>query len=236
MFVSNGTKDKVVTMTDFKQDARFASLRQVETYWESLRRGQLVPYRSEVDPRGIEDALSYAFIAERVCPGEARMRIAGTHLNDVLGMEVRGMPISTLIDPEDRAQLGKLVEEMFTIPAAITLRLTAGWSIGKPALEASLLLLPMRNDLGEIHRVLGCFESSGRIGRTPRRFSIADVEIRRLKAKPMGHGPRSKREEKVLAKVKTFAEAPAPFRHAAVALNGKQTHVPYLRVISDNDD
>ena len=57
-----------------------------------------MPRRAEIDPRGIENALEYAFILERIAPGMARIRLAGIHLSDLMGMEVRGMPLTSFID------------------------------------------------------------------------------------------------------------------------------------------
>ena len=57
----------------------------VEAYWTALRGARLVPSRSEVDPRGIEAALDRAFVAERIAPGVARLRLAGAHLADLNG-------------------------------------------------------------------------------------------------------------------------------------------------------
>ncbi len=75
----------VITMSGYQQETRFRALSQVEAYWEGLRQGRDVPMRSDIDPRGIEDALEYAFILERIAPGLARLRVAGSHLSDVMG-------------------------------------------------------------------------------------------------------------------------------------------------------
>ena len=63
---------------------------QMEAYWRALPRSQIVPRRSDIDPRGVENLLRHAIILERVAPGVARFRIAGQHLSDLTGMEVRG--------------------------------------------------------------------------------------------------------------------------------------------------
>ena len=55
---------------------------QMRAYWEGLRADRLVPQRAEVDPRGIERALEYAFILDRIAPGIGRFRLAGMHLTD----------------------------------------------------------------------------------------------------------------------------------------------------------
>jgi len=151
-------------------------LAEVRAYWEGLRKGRAVPGRAEVNPRGIERALEYAFILERIAPGMARFRLAGMHLNDVLGMEVRGMPLSAFFMPEARKQISQVLEEMFQHPAVAELGLVAEAGFGKPALTARLLLLPLSSDFGDVNRALGCLVSEGKIGRTPRRFVVSSAQ------------------------------------------------------------
>ncbi|MCA0920718.1 PAS domain-containing protein [Pseudooceanicola nanhaiensis] len=167
-------------MARFADQARFGAIAEVEAYWQALRAGRLVPRRSDIDPRGIERALEYAFVLERIAAGLARLRIAGTHLSDLMGMEVRGMPLSTFFTPESRAQVGEVLEQVFDSPAIATLTLTAERGIGKPALEGKVILLPLMSDLGDVTRVLGCLATQGAVGRAPRRFEITGVETRPL--------------------------------------------------------
>jgi len=164
--------NNVIAMNRHRPDPRFAHIAQVEAYWDALRGRRLVPRRSEVDPRGIESALEYAFILEQVAPGIGRLRIAGGHLGDLLGMEVRGMPLSAFFQPEARDDLAHCLAQVCSGPVTARLSLLAETGIGKPPLEARLLLLPMRGENGGINRILGCLDSSGSIGRTPRRFTI----------------------------------------------------------------
>lgn len=170
----------VIDMSPFLQDNRHPALREVEGYWQALRAGRLVPRRSDVDPRGIERALEYAFIVERIAPGLARLRIAGSHLGDLMGMEVRGMPISAFFDPGARNLLGEALEQVFDGPATAELTLSAETGIGKPAIDARMLLLPLKSDLGDITRALGCLSTQGPVGRTPRRFRITGHRVTRL--------------------------------------------------------
>ncbi|MDE1130590.1 MAG: PAS domain-containing protein, partial [Ascidiaceihabitans sp.] len=99
-------EQNVVKMNNYRTDTGFSALSQVESYWEALRGSRLVPKRSEIDPRGIEYALEYTFVLERIAIGMARFRIAGSHLCNIMGMEVRGMPLSSFITPSGRKTLG----------------------------------------------------------------------------------------------------------------------------------
>ena len=80
--------NRVIDMTDFRAARRFRAPGLVESYWEALRAGRPAPARGELDPRGMEDALEYAFILERDAPRTSRLRIAGRHLCDLAGDEI----------------------------------------------------------------------------------------------------------------------------------------------------
>jgi len=160
-------------------DVKHPAIAQIDAYWEALRGDREVPLRSEIDPRGIDQALENAFILERIAPKVARFRLAGMHLNELLGMEVRGMPVTALFEPADRGTVTTLLEHVFEQPAKARMRLTAApgsWSQSGPAGE--FLLLPLRSDLGDISRALGCLVTEGRpMGRAPHRFGIAAQQV-----------------------------------------------------------
>lgn len=170
----------VITMSDYQPHSGYAPLSLVEAYWDALRAGREMPKRAEIDPRGIENALENAFILERVAPGVARLRIAGTHLHDVIGMEARGMPITAFFERDDRTRVAGILEEVFQTPASAELRMTAAASLGQPALDARMVLLPLKSDLGDVSRILGCLVVNGDLGTVPRRFDLSGVDIRRL--------------------------------------------------------
>lgn len=198
-------------------------LAQVDAYWHAVRGGRLVPERADVDPRGIEGALSHAFIVERIAPGHARIRIAGTHLGDLMGMEVRGMPLSAMFEPVARPQLHEAVTDLFRMPCVLRFAMLSEGRIGKPSLRATLALYPLRNDLGEISRALGCVVAEGPIGRAPRRFSITHVARSPL---------RSKEQDAQLLTQQTETQRPARAAGLAEAASDfDTTDVPYLRVV-----
>jgi len=168
----------VVAMSDYHQETGFAAISQVEAYWEAIRSNRLLPKRSDIDPRGIEQALENAFILERIGPGVARLRIAGSHLSSLLGMEVRGMPITAFFTATARTTMTELLEEVVQTPATCMLRLQSPSVGGQPALTGRMVLLPLKSDLGDVSRILGCLITKGDVGPTPRRFDIARKELR----------------------------------------------------------
>jgi hypothetical protein len=171
------TQSPVVDMTARQDRIRFAPLAQIEGYWDALRGTRMMPQRSEIDPRGLKGALEYCFVLERIAPGLARLRVAGAHLGDLMGMEVRGMPISSFLTSDARQEFGKALEEVFETPAKAIVTLTAETSFGRPPLKAKMILMPVRSDLGDTSRILGGFMTDGDIGRVPRRFNVDSIEI-----------------------------------------------------------
>ncbi len=150
----------------------FALVQQVRGYWQALCVAGQAPMRAQIDPRGLNAALGQTFLAERVAPGVGRLRVAGMGLADLLGMELRGMPLSCLIDPASRAQVAAGLDLVVDHGAVVEMDLSAAGSFGRPALRARLVLLPLRDEDGGTHRILGCLEVVGAIGRAPRRFAV----------------------------------------------------------------
>ena len=170
----------VVSIETVRARTSHATLNQIEAYWEGLRQGRLVPDRQDVDPRGLTGALSNAFVLERIAPGLGRFRVSGGHLTDLMGMEVRGMPVSAMFEPTDREGIRDALEAVFSEPAVARLQLLTENGLGRPAIEGEMILLPLKSDLGDVTRVLGGVVLTGEIGRTPRRFKIAGQTRRTL--------------------------------------------------------
>lgn len=199
-----------------------AALSDFVAYWQNRRVAGDVPRRTDIDPRGIEALLSNAFIMERIAPGLARLRIAGMHLSDLMAMEVRGMPVSALFTPGHRDALARYLVRVFDEPAMLRLSLRARGGVGTPALTGTMLILPLRSDLGDISRALGCLVTHGTPGTGPRRFDIDRASVTPLDTfhpeRLAETGPQAPNEA-------AFAEASAPFEPALPAER------PYLRLV-----
>lgn len=226
------TQQNVLAMSDYQPHNGYAPLSLVEAYWDALRVGREMPKRAEIDPRGIESALPYAFILERVAPGVARMRIAGSHLHDVMGMEARGMPLTAFFEPDARTQVAGLLEEVFQTPGTAEVMMHSTASLGQPALDARMILLPLKSDLGDVSRILGCMVALGELGEVPRRFDLRSINMRRLATAP----DRKRPTEQETAQ-HGFAEAKKAFTRAAEPVNshGEKKRPPYLRLIVSDE-
>ncbi|WP_282151227.1 PAS domain-containing protein [Ruegeria atlantica] len=169
---------KIVAMDRFDSGHSLSPIRQAEAYWTALLTGDGVPMRSQIDPRGLENILEYTFVLERIAPGLTRFRLAGRHLNQLAGMEVRGMPLTSFFELGARDQIKTVSEQVFAQPAIANLTLGSSGRLGRVQLQARMLLLPLKSDLGDVSRILGVTVSDGVIGATPRRFTISETNLR----------------------------------------------------------
>ncbi|WP_246175159.1 PAS domain-containing protein [Paracoccus limosus] len=170
-------KGKLLHLADYETVQPDRIVGELRGYWEGLRQGRAIPARADIEPRGIRRALDYAFILERIAPGAARFRLAGRHLIDLMGMEVRGMPICSLLNTSSRGRLSDVLETVFRGPQIAEMRIESPASYGRPQLTGRMLFLPLRSDLGDVTRALGCLVAEGSVGQSPRRFDLIDDEV-----------------------------------------------------------
>lgn len=168
---------QLLRLSDFDRNQPARILNELRAYWHDLRHGRSVPCRSDIDPRDIPRVLDHAFILERIAPGAARFRLAGSHLIDLMGMEVRGMPACAYVTPTSRGRFSDVLESVFKAPQIAEMRLQAPRDYARPPLEARMLLLPLRSDLGDVTRALGCLVAEGALGAPPRRFDLVGDEV-----------------------------------------------------------
>jgi hypothetical protein len=187
----------------------------LKTYWERLRAGRIAPFRAEIDPREFEVALENMFIVERIAPGNMRIRLAGMKVCEMMGMEVRGMQPGLFITQDDRARFERLLEVVMSEPAVVELMLEARGRSGP--FRATMLLMPLRSDFGEINRVLGCTSGESDLYQAPLAFSLREISINPIDARDEGESRRA---------LPGFAEEQAGFNAAG----------PKLRAIEGNPD
>ncbi|MDH5798043.1 MAG: PAS domain-containing protein, partial [Paracoccaceae bacterium] len=152
----------------------------LETYWDRLFDGTALPDRKLIDPRRIESSLPYTFIAERMQNGITKFRVAGAHLQDLMGMDVRGMPISALFTPESRDRVGRAIQKASETPAQVRINIRGPETIGQPELAGTLILMPLATSQPQTKLLLGALETEGQIGRPPRRFEIKLAAMKRI--------------------------------------------------------
>lgn len=176
VFSDVGRVTPIVRKDRFMQDPIIVD---VLSYWETLRNGRLAPMRSELDPRKITNSLQHTFVLEYNNSQDVRFRLAGMKLNEIMGMELRGMPARALISLGCRDELCRIIDDLIMDPKIVELHLTAETD-HKTRTTARMLMLPMQNENGEICRILGCMTAQGPLMQQPQRFDIADIKKTRI--------------------------------------------------------
>lgn len=155
-----------------------ALLAQLEAYWRVLRGARAIPARTDVDPAAIDAVLPHAFVAERVAPGVARIRVAGQRLSGLFGMEPRGMPLCALFTAAARERLMPLVASTFDGPAIVEMPVEAARGLLRGRMSGRMILLPLSDAGGEVNRMIGAILCDGAPGRSPVRFALPEGRVR----------------------------------------------------------
>ncbi|MEO0680226.1 MAG: PAS domain-containing protein [Pseudomonadota bacterium] len=130
------------------------------SYWDELRAGRDAPSRSEIDPRRIAGALETMFILEALNDGQLRIRLAGTALCEMLGMEARGLMVETLMVEDQAHEAPMVAARALERPGPVVMRVRAVDAEGRDWVGEALFL-PLRSELGELSRVIGCVNFLG---------------------------------------------------------------------------
>lgn len=112
------------------------------------------------------------------------------------------MPLCSFLNPSSRGRLSDVLETVFRTPQLAELSLHAPGEYARPELRGRMLLMPLRSDLGDVTRALGCLISEGDIGSGPRRFDLKSDQVM-----PVFDGA-----EAIEPSPRAFAEKPADWQ------------------------
>ncbi len=145
----------------------------VEAHWRAIGGETGLPSRDDLDPSHMVEALDRLLLIERIAPRQARIRIAGQRVGDLLGMDLRGMPLSCLISPPSRAWLGESLEGLFDGPNMVELGLAGPRSALRGRFGAELLMLPLTDREGAVSRALCYAALPAHLPAAPLRLEIS---------------------------------------------------------------
>lgn len=209
-------------------------------YWDDLRAGRDAPTRSEIDPRRIAGALESMFILEALDGGQLRFRLAGTALCDLLGMEARGLLAEAAMAPGHESQILGLGRRVLAEPAIGVMRVRALDARGTDW-SGELLLLPLRSELGEMSRIIGCVAFDGAERRRerpqgPARLRCQGVRVMEIETSAETADPLGARRAPAETRTPAlgFAEPVAPFRRGPAAPSEPVEMRPRLTAIDGN--
>lgn len=129
-------------------------------YWNTLRKGNRVPHRFEVDPSQISDLLSETFILENENCDAYQFRLAGTKICRQFGRELKNTNLLTLWDRQDDCLILHELLNKITQDAAVGVcQFTAVAQNGK-SVDYEMLVLPLMHYDHAISRLLGTMVAS----------------------------------------------------------------------------
>jgi hypothetical protein len=140
------------------------------SYWDKVRGNRTTPRRFEIEPGKIAAILPSTFILERIDAEAYRFRLAGTHVCELFGSELRGTNFLDGWSPSDRMALIRHFAAISKQGAVETIHMEAA-PVARASSTFEVLLLPLRHTGEDIDRVLGAFtalESSKRAARCRR--------------------------------------------------------------------
>jgi hypothetical protein len=145
-------------------------------YWDRLRQGRAIPARADLDPQALHSHIGQCAIVERPARGAVKLRLAGLRLQKLMGSDLRGVPVRSLFTLAHRDRLEGLLEEVFTGPRALTMRLSAAFE-GQPLVMADMALLPLSDTRGAVTRALLVMTPQADPVGTPCRFHIRHATL-----------------------------------------------------------
>lgn len=151
------------------------ALRILTEYWQALPGGHGLPHWNSVDPGAIQDALEYAFLADRLGQRHARFRVAGGAVSGLIGRDLAGLLLSVLVHPGSRAGFDAALADSFAHRSGLDLTLGTSGPDHRPQVTARMVLFPLRDDAGRVTRVLGGLAAGGATGPAPCRFVLKDA-------------------------------------------------------------
>lgn len=164
----------VLRLTDQPGPSRqFSVLMALEGYWRGQASADDIPLRRDVEPRDIGPCLRHCYMATIIAPGLARIRFAGQELEQVFGIDVRGMPMCALFEPGSRARLHDAIERVSASPTIVELPLSTPKGYLRRTLPGRMSLLPLRDETGAVTRILGAVIFDGKsVARGPSQIAI----------------------------------------------------------------
>ncbi|MGB0497006.1 MAG: PAS domain-containing protein [Rubricella sp.] len=183
----------------------------IHAYWDGLRRGRLLPRRTELNPVAIESALAHLVVAERRVDGPARIRIGGIRLCDMAGGSVRALPLRALWRVEEQERIERLIDTVFTGPSILDLTCNASAN-GVVERRAAVTLLPLSDEGGACTRLFGSITVDGpALPRSGLQLSILRERVTPVRMPTEDYGFEDAQRQT------TLAEEPRPF---LVAIEG----------------
>ncbi|MEM0977801.1 MAG: PAS domain-containing protein [Pseudomonadota bacterium] len=148
-------------------------LQRVHSGWRQACGAAQLPMRSALDPRDFGADVGAIWVAERRSSDDFRFRVSGHVVGRIMGMEMRGMPAVSIIEPEDRQAMSELL--ITSCAQRMVAHVCLQSDHGTPH-QSTLLLMPMLGPTGKVDRILGALDVDCD-ALPPNRFRILQTKL-----------------------------------------------------------
>lgn len=152
-----GSSDRA---SNARENSRFPTFVEVEAYWQALLERDGLPKRANLDPRGMRNALTKAFILDGSDPDVFRFRIVGSDISALHNGALHGRFLTDLIVKENQSVVMSIARDVVDLPAKATLDFSSRSQTGSE-FGLRMGLFPLADADGRNTRLLGCLDFDG---------------------------------------------------------------------------
>jgi hypothetical protein len=138
---------------------RLTTTRLLFAHWDRLRGERAAPTRADIDPTHLRGFLADVFMLDAHPWQEGRIRLAGTRICALFGRELKGQRLPDLWLELERAEVSRLVGAVTGGMHGLVASVTGETAQGRE-LDAELLLLPVRPNMGAQCGAIGSFTAT----------------------------------------------------------------------------
>lgn len=128
----------------FLYDLRLKFARDLIGHWLDIRRGAMVPFDEDIDPRELLSCIDYVAIADLSQPARVIIKLAGARVTRRFGRDIHRTDALDLIPPKLRDTAKRSRERFLSVPCGFYHRFIVTRD-GAPTVTAESLSLPLRH-------------------------------------------------------------------------------------------
>lgn len=136
-------------------------IRQLFQYWQSKRRGALLPRRADIDPTEIPQLMPYVLLVDvEQNPFRVRYRLVGTKVVEATGFEFTGRYLDEIVLPDDEGPYLESYQLCCTAGMPVLARIKWHLDVDTTG-EYDACFLPLSDDGSLVNRVLSieCYDT-----------------------------------------------------------------------------
>lgn len=121
----------------------FGKSQQLADYWFNLAKSGLLPEKKVINPRELQSILPQIIMLERDDTGVFKVRLSGTGITELWGIEPTGKDFLAQAAPQNRDEVQSLLQSALQHPCGLIMRYEDLYTDGRQ-IQTELALFPIR--------------------------------------------------------------------------------------------